>query len=153
MDHDAMGAEFSGSDEPIRVLIVDDETVYAALLAKRMRLRGMVTRAVNGGQDALKVLRRAEFDVALLDLKMENLDGIETLKVFRVIDPSMKVIILTGHGGEAEARQCIALGAFDYLLKPCALETIVKQVQRAAAVYRAEQAVSETVPDVGSSTL
>ncbi|MGE4553110.1 MAG: response regulator [Desulfovibrionaceae bacterium] len=126
-------------NEPIRVLIVDDEVAYAALLAKRMRLRGMVTRPVNGGQDALKALRGGEFDVALLDLKMENMDGIETLKVFRVIDPEMKVIILTGHGGEAEAKQCITLGAFDYLLKPCELETIVGQVQRAAAARRAER--------------
>ena len=126
--------------DPIRVLIVDDEVAYAALLAKRMQLRGMVTRPVNGGQAALQALRGGEFDVALLDLKMENMDGIETLKVFRVIDPELKVIILTGHGGEAEAKQCITLGAFDYLLKPCELETLVGQVQRAAAARRAEQA-------------
>jgi len=122
----------SESIAAIRVLIVDDEIAYAHLLAKRMALRGMEVEAVNSGGEAIQSLRGKSFDVALLDLKMENMDGLEVLKVFRIIDPKMKVIILTGHGGEAEANQCIKLGAYDYLVKPCELETIIGQIQKAA---------------------
>lgn len=123
---------------PVRVLIVDDEVSYAQLLVKRMTLRGVEAKAVNSGREAVQTLRGADFDVALLDLKMENMDGIETLKVFRVLDPRMKVIILTGHGGEAEARQCMKLGAFDYLIKPCELDAIMRQIGKAAKAARAE---------------
>ncbi len=127
-----------GEADPIRVLIVDDEVSYAQLLAKRMTLRGVAATAVNSGREAVQTLRGKTFDAALLDLKMESMDGIETLKMFRVIDPRMKVIILTGHGGEAEARQCIKLGAFDYLVKPCELETILSRIGKAAKAARAE---------------
>jgi len=123
---------------PVRVLIVDDEVSYSQLLVKRMTLRGVEARAANSGGEAVRTLRGAEFDVALLDLKMENMDGIETLKMFRTLDPRMKVIILTGHGGEAEARQCLKLGAFDYLIKPCELDTIMSRIEKAAKAARTE---------------
>jgi len=131
-------AEEGKESGPVRVLIVDDEVSYAQLLAKRMILRGVKATAVNSGREAVQTLRGNAFDAALLDLKMESMDGIETLKMFRVIDPRMKVIILTGHGGEAEARQCIKLGAFDYLVKPCELETIMSRIAKAAKAARAE---------------
>lgn len=125
-------------DAPIRILLVDDEVSYANALAKRMKLRGLEPTTVNSGREAIQRLRGDDFHVALLDLKMEDVDGIETLKVFRIMDPHLKVIILTGHGGEAEARQCMKLGAEDYLIKPCEFETVLKKVTKAADKRRAE---------------
>lgn len=116
---------------PVRVLIVDDEVSYAAALSKRLTVRGMETTKVNSGRRALQILREMDFDVVLLDLKMEDVDGLETLKVIKIMAPDLQVIILTGHGGEAEASLCLQLGAFDYLVKPCELEAVLKSIARA----------------------
>lgn len=125
-------------DAPVKILIVDDEASYANALAKRMKLRGLEPTTVNSGREAIQRLRGEDFHVALLDLKMEDVDGLETLKVFRIMDPHLKVIILTGHGGESEARQCMKLGAEDYLVKPCEFDTVLKKVVLAAEKRRAE---------------
>ena len=68
-----------------------------------------------------------DLDVAVLDLKMEDMDGIEVLKVFQKMAPEMPVIMLTGHGSAVAAEEGIALGACDYLTKPCSLEELVER--------------------------
>jgi DNA-binding NtrC family response regulator len=120
-------------DFPVRVLIVDDEVSYAKALSKRLEVRGLTTEIAHSGRAAIQTLRKQDFDVILLDLKMEDVDGIETLKVCKIMDPRLKIIILTGHGGEAEAQKSLKLGAFDYLVKPCDLEDIIKSIRRAVA--------------------
>ena len=59
------------------------------------------------------------------------MDGIELLKIFKKMVPRMPVIIVTGHGSEATAREGIALGAFDYLTKPCLLEDLIDRIEGA----------------------
>jgi DNA-binding NtrC family response regulator len=116
---------------PIRLLLVDDEVGYVDVLKKRMARRGFeVTAAVNGTA-GIQALRRQPFDVAVLDLKMEDLDGIEVLKIFKKMDPDMPVIMLTGHGSEQSAREGMALGAFDYLTKPCDLAELIEKIEQA----------------------
>ena len=115
----------------IRVLLVDDEVSYTRVLAKRMAVRGMEATTVDNGPAAIQALRGEQYDVALLDLKMEEMDGLEVLKIFKVMAPNMQVIILTGHGGEREARLSLKHGAYDYLVKPCDLNTITEKIQDA----------------------
>jgi DNA-binding NtrC family response regulator len=62
---------------------------------------------------------------------MEDMDGIEVLKVFKKMDPSLKVIMLTGHGSERAAREGISQGAFDYLIKPVGIEVLVNTIRAA----------------------
>jgi len=69
--------------------------------------------------------------VAVLDLKMEDMNGIEVLKVFRKMDPKLVVIMLTGHGSERAARDGLSQGAFDYLMKPVELELLVARIHAA----------------------
>jgi DNA-binding NtrC family response regulator len=115
----------------IRLLLIDDEEGYVDVLTKRLTRRQVaVTKALNGSE-AIRALRRQDFDVALLDLKMEDIDGIEVLKIFRRIDPGMEVIMLTGHGSEQAARDAISLGAFDYLTKPYELEALLAKIREA----------------------
>jgi DNA-binding NtrC family response regulator len=64
----------------------------------------------------------------VVDLKMEDMDGIEVLKVFKHMEPAVQVIILTGHGSERAAREGIEEGAFDYLIKPIELDTLVSRL-------------------------
>ena len=121
----------------IRLLLVDDEIDYLDVLAKRLTRRGLSVSKAGSGAEALRILRERVFDAAILDLKMEDMDGIEVLKVFHAMDPDMAVIMLTGHGSEQAARDGMNLGAFDYLTKPCDLEHLLERVNAAMEVKMA----------------
>jgi DNA-binding response OmpR family regulator len=115
----------------IKLLLVDDEEAYVNVLANRMAKRSIeVTKALSG-TEGIQALRKEDFDAAVLDLKMEDMDGIEVLKVFKKMVPAMPVIMLTGHGSEQAAREGIALGASDYLTKPCDLEELIEKIKGA----------------------
>ena len=115
----------------IRVLIVDDEVGFADILAKRLSKRNMAVTPAYSGTEAIQLLRKHDFDVAVLDLKMEEMDGIEVLKIFKKMDPNIEVIMLTGHGSEQAAREGIEYGAHDYLIKPCELEELINKILQA----------------------
>jgi len=116
---------------PIRLLLVDDEEAYVDVLYNRLGKRGFeVTKAYSGGE-ALQKMRGREFDVAVLDLKMADMDGIEVLRIIKLMDPDMQVIMLTGHGSATACRQGLELGAFDYLTKPCELDGLVAKIRAA----------------------
>ena len=117
--------------EPIRVLLVDDEVGFTEVLQKRLGKRGLVVTAAFSGAEAIRVLRSDDFDVVILDLKMEDMDGIEVLQIFKKMVPDMPVIMLTGHGSEKAAREGVKFGAFDYLLKPCELEDMLEIIHQA----------------------
>jgi DNA-binding NtrC family response regulator len=117
-------------------LLVDDEIRYLEVLKKRLSKRGIRVTTADSGSEAIRILRRNDFDVAVIDLKMDDMDGIEVLKVFKKMDAQLAVIILTGHGSEQAAREGIAGGAFDYLTKPCELDELLTKIQEASANHR-----------------
>ena len=125
------------SESPIRVLLVDDEVGFLDVLAKRMGRRGYRVTSSASGTEAIQVLRKHDFDVVVLDLKLEDMDGIEVLQILKKMDPDLPVIMLTGHGSEQAAREGVRAGAFDYLLKPCELEALLEKIRQ--AVGRAAQ--------------
>jgi len=110
---------------------VDDEEGYLEVLSKRLARRNLEVTTAPNGSAAIQALRRQDFDAAVVDLKMEDMDGIEVLKVFKKMDPDLAVIILTGHGSEQAAREGLALGAADYLTKPCDLNDLLDKIRRA----------------------
>jgi DNA-binding response OmpR family regulator len=129
-------ADAGVATSPIRLLLVDDERGYVQVLANRLTKRGMqVTKAFSGGE-AIRAMRGRDFDVAVLDLKMTDMEGIEVLKILKTMDARLEVIMLTGHGSETAAREGFALGAFDYLTKPCELEALLAKIREAAARRR-----------------
>jgi len=115
----------------IRLLLVDDERAFVDIISKRMSKRNIDVTKAYSGTDALQALRKADFDVVVLDLKMEDMDGIEILKLFKKIVPDLAVIMLTGHGSEEAAKDGIKFGAFDYLTKPCDLEELLAKIREA----------------------
>jgi len=118
--------------EPIKILLVDDEEGYVNVLANRLSKRNIdVTKAYSGTQ-GIQAVRKADFHVAVLDLKMEDMNGIEVLKIFKKMYPEMEVIMLSGHGSEQSAREGMELGAFDYLTKPCEMEELIEKIREAA---------------------
>ena len=117
--------------EPIRLLLVVDEEGYVSVLCKRLSKRKINVTPALSAADALAIMRKKDFDVAVLDLKMEDMDGIEALKMFKSIYPEMEVIMLTGHGSQKAAGEGLSLGAFDYLTKPCDLNELVATIKEA----------------------
>jgi DNA-binding NtrC family response regulator len=118
-------------ESTIRLLLVDDEEAFVNVLSKRLARRQVqVTPAFNGTQ-ALQRLRHSDFDVAVLDLKMEGMDGIEVLKILQKMAPELPVIMLTGHGCQISAQDAMANGAFDYLSKPYDFEDLLQKIREA----------------------
>jgi DNA-binding NtrC family response regulator len=115
----------------VKLLLVDDEVGFVDVLSKRLSKRNMTVTAAYSGTEAIQTLRKQDFDVAVLDLKLEDMDGIEILKIFKKLVPAMPVIMLTGHGSEQAAREGVASGAFDYLTKPSDLEDLVAKIMQA----------------------
>ncbi|OQX26732.1 MAG: two-component system response regulator [Desulfobacteraceae bacterium IS3] len=120
----------------IRLLLVDDEKGYINVLSNRLSKRGIDVSKANSGSQGIQILRNKDFDVAVLDLKMEDMDGIEVLKIFKKMDPELEVIMLTGHGSERAAKQGIEFGAFDYLTKPCEFDELLAKINEA---YKSSQ--------------
>jgi DNA-binding NtrC family response regulator len=116
---------------PIRVLLIDDEVGYVNVLSNRLKKRNFQIGKASSGSEAFQLLRQDDFDVAVLDLKMEDMDGIEVLKILKKMAPELVVIMLTGHGSAEAAHQGIQLGAFDYLTKPCELEELIEKIYEA----------------------
>jgi len=119
------------SGDSVKLLLVDDEVGYVNVLANRLSKRGFQVTKTYSGTEALQALRKQDFDVAVLDLKMEDMDGIEVLKIVKKMDPRVAVIILTGHGSEQAAREGLQFGAFDYLMKPCDFKTLLSTINSA----------------------
>ena len=121
------------NSDPVRLLLIDDEKDFVNILAKRFKHRNIDVAKAFSGTEAIQALRDNAFDVAVLDLNMEDMDGIEVLKILKIMDPRLAVIMLTGHGSAEAAEQGLKLGAFDYLSKPCELEDLVQKIMQAFA--------------------
>lgn len=117
-------------DQPL-ILLVDDEREFAAVMAKRLNKRGYHVVTANSGLEAIRLARDHDFEVAVLDVKMEGMDGLETLKTLRMLLPRLKIIMLTGHGSAEIARQAMSQGARDYLTKPCELGELMAKIEQA----------------------
>jgi DNA-binding NtrC family response regulator len=120
----------------IRLLLVDDETGFANVLSKRISRRNIEVTTACSGSEAIQALRGREFDVVVLDLKMEDMNGLEVLKILRIMDPKLAVIMLTGHGSAEAAHEGLKLGAYDYLTKPCELEELLKKIKEATSIRK-----------------
>jgi DNA-binding NtrC family response regulator len=112
----------------IGVLLVDDEIAYVNVLFNRLSKRGFDVGKASSGSEAFQILRQRSFDVAVLDLKMADMDGIEVLKILKKMAPEMVVIMLTGHGSAKAAHDGIRHGAYDYLTKPCELDELIRKI-------------------------
>ncbi|RJX28334.1 MAG: response regulator [Desulfurivibrio sp.] len=114
-----------------RLLLVDDEEMFLEYLSKRLiRQNYDVTTCLNG-EDAIEKIKDADFDVAIIDVIMPGIDGIETLQEIKKIKPLTEAIILTGHASREQGVEGMRLGAYDYLRKPCDPEDLVFKIKGA----------------------
>lgn len=117
-----------------QILVVDDEIELKNVLVESLRLEGYQTTGLTSGAEALVALRRQAFDVMLTDLMMPNMDGITLVQESLKIDPHLVPIVMTGQGTIQTAVDAIKVGAFDYVLKPFRLQTLLPLLTRAVAV-------------------
>ena len=113
------------------VLLVDDESNFREVVAKRLRKRRFNLFSVDTGREALRIVAEHGVDVVVLDVRMPDMDGIETLRRIKEADPTLEVILLSGHANADVAMRGMALGAFDYLMKPADIDTLMARVQDA----------------------
>ena len=117
-----------------RIMIVDDEAELMTALCEALAGQGYETTGFTTGADALKVLVEQDYDLLLTDLMMPEMDGIALLQAGLEIDPNLVGIIMTGHGTVQTAVEAMKKGAFDYVLKPFKLNTLLPLLSRAMEV-------------------
>lgn len=118
--------------KPLCVLIVDDEEDLVHTLVERLTLRGIDAHGVTTGREALERLETSTFNVVLLDVKMPQVGGLKVIKEIKERMPDLQVVLLTGHGSEQDAKEGKALGAYDYLIKPFNIESLIEVLRKAA---------------------
>ncbi len=108
-----------------KLLIVDDDNVWLNQLSRAMSRRGLMVYEAQSVKDALDILIKEKFDYGVIDLRLDDGDGLEIVTELKKLNPNSKSIILTGFGNIANAVSAIKLGAVDYLSKPANIEDII----------------------------
>jgi two-component system nitrogen regulation response regulator NtrX len=121
------------------ILIVDDEESIRKSLKDILGDEGYEVATAASGREALDVLAEAQPALALLDIAMPDMDGIETLRRFKEARPEMQVVMITGHGTIDAAVQTTKMGAYDFLQKPLSLERVSLAVKHGLEEYRLRQ--------------
>jgi two-component system response regulator CpxR len=120
-------------DIPSKVLLVDDEREFVNALSERLQTRSMQPAVAYAGEEALAMVEADQPEVMVLDLKMPGIDGLEVLRRMKQRHPETEVVILTGHGSDAEEALAAQLGAFAYLRKPVDIEVLTEAMKKAYA--------------------
>jgi len=107
------------------MLLVDDEDDFRTTLANRLKLRKIDITDVASGSEAIELVRQKSFDVAIIDVKMPGIDGIETLKQIKQLQPDIEIVMLTGHASIESGMEAMKLGAYDYVMKPCDIDELL----------------------------
>jgi len=134
---------------PLRLLLVDDDDQLRQTLARRFQRQGIAVTAVADAEAALGQAAQADFDVALLDLRLPGLDGIELLERLKVRQPELEALLLTAHGSIETAIQAMRKGAYDSLTKPVALLELEVHLQKAYEKARLARGQRQRVEQVG----
>lgn len=113
------------------VLVIDDEQEFVSTLVRRLDKRGWESEGALTGGEAIRKIAAGGFTVALLDMRLPDMDGSQVLREIMKINPQTRVIILTGHASASEGEEGIRNGAFDYLIKPVEFETLLEKLQAA----------------------
>lgn len=118
-------------DRMIRLLMVDDEIKFLETITKRLKLKLFEITSATNGTEAIKKAEKGRFDVAVIDLQMPGIDGVQVLEILKKGHKYLEIIILSGHATIETAVTCIKLGAFKILEKPCDFDKLVDAIKQA----------------------
>jgi DNA-binding response OmpR family regulator len=113
----------------IKILLIDDEIEFTSTLAERLELRGFDAKTTDNGESGIELIRNELFDIAIIDLMMPGISGLETLKQVKTFNTKLPVILLTGHGSTKEGMEGIRIGAVDYLMKPLDINDLLEKIR------------------------
>ena len=116
---------------PASLLVVDDEPQVRTVLKDALGESGFSVDVAVDGESAILKARTTPYDIAICDLKMPGIDGLETISRIRQINPDIQFIILTAHGTLESAIESLRMGAFDFLQKPVVLKDLEFSIGRA----------------------
>ena len=126
-----------------KVLIIDDDRSVRLVLGTILRKNGFTPIEATGGLEGIRFFRNEHPFCVLLDLKMPEIDGIQTLEEMKKIDPFIPVIFITGYADIPTAVQAIKLGAYDFLTKPPQVDKLVLTIKRAIEKYSLQMALNQ----------
>ena len=121
----------SGEENKIKLLIVDDEEDFLTSISERLGMREFDVTTATEGRLAIEAANKGTFDVALLDMKMPGMDGMELFKILKKRHKFLEVIILTGFGAIDSAVEATKLGAYSYMEKPFDFEKLMEAIKKA----------------------
>lgn len=119
--------------EKIRVLLIDDEEDYVKSLSRVLARRGVIVSKALSGEEGLQLIEKEDIDVAVIDLKMPGMNGLEVLHRIKKLKPEVEVILLTGHATVEAGIEGMKYGAADYLFKPQDPDALLRKIQYAAS--------------------
>ena len=131
-------------DTKNRILIVDDNPKLRKTIADILLSKGYAPTAVAKGKEALAIIADSSPAVALIDLKLEDMSGLELLGEIKNVSPNTECIVITGHASQASAIEAINLGAYSYLQKPYDVEQLLATIHRAVKRQNAQEAILES---------
>ena len=117
-------------EEKVKIMVVDDEPGVLESFKMILSIKDYNVYAFPDGPSALKTIEKGKYDIAFVDLKLPEMDGIEVLKRIKEADPAIEVIIVTAYATESSHANAITLGALEYLRKPFLMEEIYELVER-----------------------
>jgi len=113
-----MSEEFSGPLEDNTLLIVDDDRAFLQRLARAMETRGFAVEAAESVNEGLALLRQRAPAFAVVDMRLDDGNGIDVIAALKELRPDSRAVVLTGYGNIATAVSAVKIGAADYLAKP-----------------------------------
>ncbi len=122
----------------MKLLFIDDEQTFLKYLAKRLLLDGFSVKTTFSGEEGVEVASKEDFDVAVVDLQMPGIDGIEVQRRLKDLQPNLPCIVLTGHGSVENALESGKYNAFKFLSKPVDMDTLIATIN-AAYDFRIQQ--------------
>ena len=117
----------------MKLLFIDDEQTFLKYLAKRLVLDGFTVKTTFSGEEGVEAAAKEDFDVAVVDLQMPGIDGIEVQKRLKELQPFLPCIVLTGHGSVENALESGKYNAFKFLSKPVDMDTLIDTIKAAYA--------------------
>ncbi|EQB63701.1 MAG: Two component, sigma54 specific, transcriptional regulator, Fis family [candidate division Zixibacteria bacterium RBG-1] len=126
-----------------KILVVDDQPYILNVLSDFLFKQGYQVVLAESGEKAAQVVKGSEVQLALIDLKLNGMDGIATMQKINQINPQVLSIIITGYSTQESSVQALKAGAYDYVTKPFKLEDLKKTIERALKEYQLRQEISD----------
>ncbi|MDX2053407.1 MAG: response regulator [Polyangiaceae bacterium] len=135
-------------DSSRTLLLVDDDATFRNRLASAFAERGFEVRTAADGEQALLLAHTESPELALLDLKMPGMSGLELVRALKQIDTTTNIVVLTGYGSIATALEAVRLGATHYLTKPADIDDILAAFERSSTSTVAPSTSEHEVPSL-----